>query len=107
YCCQRPLLALSGHGDRVQRCPLLGVKRTLLAGAPMSAFDPKRTLRSLVTSLPYHPRLASLVDSEGRLQARLTARSQRALPLDRHQRMMRALYSVAVSEALEALASRT
>src|SRR5215469_15048694 len=25
------------------RCPLLGVKRTLLGGAPMSAFDPKRT----------------------------------------------------------------
>jgi hypothetical protein len=26
------------------KCPLLGVKRTLLRLAPMSAFDPKRTL---------------------------------------------------------------
>jgi hypothetical protein len=25
-------------------CPLLGVKRTLVAPSPMSAFDPKRTL---------------------------------------------------------------
>jgi hypothetical protein len=24
-----PMLALSGHGDRAQRCPLSGVKRTL------------------------------------------------------------------------------
>ena len=24
-------------------CPLSGVKRTLLGGAPMSAFDPKQT----------------------------------------------------------------
>jgi len=80
----------------------------------MSAFDSKRTLachalciRSLVTNLPYHPLLASLVDSEGRLRARLTPRSQRALPLDRHQRMIRAPPSVAVSEALEALAGPT
>ena len=27
-------------------CPLLGVKRTLVGDAAMSAFDPKRTLRS-------------------------------------------------------------
>src|SRR6516164_1433157 len=98
----------------LRRCPLLGVKRTSHRHALMSAIDPKRTsafdalgIRSLVTSLPYHPRLASLVDSEGRLQARLTARSQRALPPGRHQRMIRAPRSVAVSEALEALAGRT
>ena len=79
----------------------------------MSAFDPKRTsafdalgIRSLVTNLPYHPLLASLVDSEGRLQATLIAHSQQALPLGRHQRI-RASPSVAVSEALKALAGRT
>jgi len=26
-----------------ERCPLLGVKQTLVGGAAMSAFDPKRT----------------------------------------------------------------
>ena len=31
---------------RLDRCPLLGVKRTLVGGAAMSAFDPKRTLGS-------------------------------------------------------------
>jgi hypothetical protein len=39
-----PLVAQSGHGDRAQPCPLLGVKRTSAAANPMSAFDPKRTL---------------------------------------------------------------
>ena len=80
----------------------------------MSAFDPKRTLacdalgiRSSATILPYHHLLASLADSEGRLQARLTARSQRAPPCDRHQRMTQGSSSVAVSEALKALAGRT
>src|SRR6516162_9569864 len=29
-------------------CPLLGVKRTSIGGAPMSAFDPKRTLHATV-----------------------------------------------------------
>ena len=37
------LLAQSRHGDRVQRCPLLGVKRTSRDADPMSAFDPKWT----------------------------------------------------------------
>jgi hypothetical protein len=37
------LFAQSGHGDRAQRCPLLGVKRTSGGGASMSAYDPKRT----------------------------------------------------------------
>jgi hypothetical protein len=30
------------------RCPLLGVKRTLIGWPPMSAFDPKRTWRGQV-----------------------------------------------------------
>ena len=36
-------LAQSGHRDALNQCPLLGVKRTLIGGAPMSAIDPKRT----------------------------------------------------------------
>ena len=38
-----PLLAQSGHSTTEFQCPLLGVKRTLIERAPMSAFDPKRT----------------------------------------------------------------
>src|SRR5262249_24102053 len=38
-----PLLALSGHHDPADPCPLSGVKRTSAEGVPMSAFDPKRT----------------------------------------------------------------
>src|SRR6516164_10345696 len=34
---QCPLLAQSGHSNRPDRCPLLGVKRTLPEPAPMSA----------------------------------------------------------------------
>jgi len=37
------LLALSGHHDRAEPCPLLRVKRTSCGDAPMSAYDPKRT----------------------------------------------------------------
>jgi hypothetical protein len=37
------LLALSGHFVHPAACPLLGVKRTFLTLARMSAFDPKRT----------------------------------------------------------------
>src|SRR5262249_36194303 len=37
------LLAQSGHSVTEFRCPLLGVKRTLIGSASMSAFDPKRT----------------------------------------------------------------
>src|SRR6516164_8561125 len=43
---QCPLLAQSGHSTTEFRCLLLGVKRTLVGGAAMSAFDPKRTLVS-------------------------------------------------------------
>jgi hypothetical protein len=37
-------LAQSGHRDALNQCPLLGVKRTSVGDAAMSAFDPKRTL---------------------------------------------------------------
>jgi hypothetical protein len=46
HCSNNPkctLLAQSGHPNRAQQCPLLGVKRTSAATNPMSAFDPKRT----------------------------------------------------------------
>jgi hypothetical protein len=36
--------AQSGHFTAEFQCPLLGVKRTLVGDAAMSAFDPKRTL---------------------------------------------------------------
>jgi hypothetical protein len=36
-------VAQSGHLDRAEPCPLLGVKRTSTAANPMSAFDPKQT----------------------------------------------------------------
>src|SRR5215472_5823580 len=44
-CCtaECPLLAQSGHPHHTRRCPLLGVKRTLIGHGLMSAFDPKRT----------------------------------------------------------------
>ena len=38
-------LALGGHPDALSRCLLWEVKRTLRRRTPMSAFDPKRTLR--------------------------------------------------------------
>jgi len=37
------LLAQSGHFETEFQCPLLGVKRTWIESALMSAFDPKRT----------------------------------------------------------------
>ena len=37
------LLAQSGYFTTEFQCPLLGVKRTFLQAASMSAFDPKRT----------------------------------------------------------------
>ena len=39
----RPVLVQKGHHDCAEACPLLGVKRTLLGDASMSANDPKRT----------------------------------------------------------------
>ena len=45
YCAAEcPLLAQSGHFATESQCPLLGVKRTLVGDAAMSAYDPKRTL---------------------------------------------------------------
>ena len=32
-----------GHSTTEFRCPLLGVKQTLVRGVAMSAYDPKRT----------------------------------------------------------------
>src|SRR5215472_8304152 len=40
---QCPLLAHSGHFTAEFQGPLLGVKRTLVGDAAMSAFDPRRT----------------------------------------------------------------
>jgi hypothetical protein len=42
--CTSPLLAQSGHHDRAEPCLLLGVKRTSVGRASMSADDPKQTL---------------------------------------------------------------
>src|SRR5262249_55771621 len=39
---QCPLLAQSGHHDRAEPCPLLGVKRTSIELSAMSASDPKQ-----------------------------------------------------------------
>src|SRR5262249_6662046 len=44
---KRPLLALSGRPDTLSQCPLLGVKRTFIQPASMSAIDPKRTSRRI------------------------------------------------------------
>jgi len=42
----RPFAAANGAATNLSqfRCPLLGVKRTLIGHGLMSAFDPKRTL---------------------------------------------------------------
>ena len=49
------------------------------------------------TNLPYHPLLASLADSEGLPQGRLTGRSHQAPACSRHQRAPQAAASVAVA----------
>src|ERR1044071_1393892 len=41
-----PLLAQSGHGLFAEACPLLGVKRTSIEGAPMCANDPLQMSKS-------------------------------------------------------------
>jgi hypothetical protein len=46
------LLALIGHRDGVEQCPLLGVKRTSQSEGVTSAFDPKRTLLPPASALP-------------------------------------------------------
>jgi hypothetical protein len=44
---------LSGHSMSTRKCPLLGVKRTLVGRAPMSASDPKRTKVYFGARSPY------------------------------------------------------
>ena len=41
YAYECPLMALSGHSNRVVCCPLSGVKRTCRLHRKMSANDPK------------------------------------------------------------------
>jgi hypothetical protein len=48
--CSGQLLAQSRHRQRVEGCPLLGVKRTLRFQGAMSAFDPKPTLAAPLLS---------------------------------------------------------
>jgi hypothetical protein len=85
---------MSAFGDKANigigglRCPL--------NDRSMVYFRPSLT----ATIHQYHPLLASLADSEGFPQGRLTARSHRA-PLCGHQ-ASQASISVAVAEALEA-----
>jgi hypothetical protein len=45
-------MAQSGHPNSLNRCPLLGVKRTSTGTNPMSAFDPKRTLSKSFAGTP-------------------------------------------------------
>src|SRR5215472_6191523 len=62
-----PQLAQGGHCTVEFRCPLLGVKRTLVGGATMSAFDPKRTLgRGLSRSRFGESELESVVATHAR-----------------------------------------
>jgi hypothetical protein len=49
-----PVMAQSGHADRVQRCPLMGVKRTSKFKSVTSAFDPKRTLPTIYLTTSNH-----------------------------------------------------
>src|SRR6516225_7353738 len=65
-------MALSGHYDRAEPCPLLGVKRTSLRRAAMSAFDPKRTSpikvldeHAIKSVVGYWPELAEIVGCDG------------------------------------------
>src|SRR6516225_6139192 len=46
------LLAQSGHFATEFQCLLLGVKRTSRGHAPMSAYDPRRTLTASLKPLP-------------------------------------------------------
>ncbi len=59
-----PLLALSGHSSGPPKCPLVGVKRTSLTHAPMSAFDPKRTLRARHWTAPFSNSKAATLRGE-------------------------------------------
>jgi hypothetical protein len=60
------LLALSGHRDRVEECPLSGVKQTLKFKSVTSAFDPKRT----------SPKVASISAADQKADVERTSRGQ-------------------------------
>src|SRR5215469_4731051 len=79
-----------------------GVKRTSVDKADIGIPCFRHTLP--LTILLYSPLLASLADSEGLLQVRLTVRSQQSPQCGRHQRVSEVSASVAVAEPLEALA---
>ena len=51
---------LSERARTAIRCPLSGVKRTLVEHAPMSVSDPKRTLRATVWDRPHNLKLFAL-----------------------------------------------
>src|SRR6516225_2744122 len=65
----KPLLAQSRHAATEFQCPLSGVKRKLIGGAPMSAFDPKRTL-SLAASCAFSQSDRSLIAPRERQSVR-------------------------------------
>jgi hypothetical protein len=46
-------MAQSGHGDRAQQCPLLGVKRTLIGHATMTANGSKAEVPALRLHVSY------------------------------------------------------
>ena len=55
-----PRLAQSGRPNSVNRCPLLGVKRTLVEHSEMSAYDRRRELAAVGNNDP-HARLCVIV----------------------------------------------
>src|SRR5262249_26406276 len=61
--CMSPLLAQSGHRDRANPCPLSGVKQTLRGRAPMSAFDPKRSLMLVTKGIAPMPKSDILISA--------------------------------------------
>ena len=73
---------ISGHANRADECPFLGVKRTSLNPSPMSANDPKRTLagaqlfRSSATAIAGAAKSAFDLGSRSFLDPRLGLFSQ-------------------------------
>src|SRR5215468_10724674 len=65
-----PLLAQSGRPNRAEQCPLLGVKRTLIGGAPMSAKTQSGHLRALENRQLW---VLSILSIPGAKRARLAA----------------------------------
>ena len=54
--CMSLLLAQSGHPDRLTRCPLLGVKRTLVSHSAMSALPPIADIRQRSGDVRFVPK---------------------------------------------------